>query len=145
MLVLNSDLWSTHRIIKVRSSSKTHWDKPDSSLITHCVLRQIKDYLEEVGKSAEKMILIIDLSKGIFPPWMQALSIAKFFVSLKTLLVKGLAFTLILACTDEQKIWINRILMIYTPARPVHIVESKDEIRQRINAHLEKIKALSDA
>jgi len=108
------------------------------------VLRQIKDYLEEMGKSAEKMILIIDLSKGIFPPWMQALSIAKFFVSLKTLLVKGLAFTLILACTDEQKIWINRILMIYTPARPVHIVESKDGIRQRINAHLGKIKARSD-
>jgi hypothetical protein len=143
MLVLNADLWSTYRIIKINSSSQTHWEKPDSSLMTHCVLRQIKSYLEEMSTSLEKMILIVDLSKGAFPPWIQALSIAKFFVSLKTLLVRSLEFTLMITSTDEQKTWINRILMIYTPARPVHIVESKDEIRYRINEHLRKTKVLS--
>lgn len=135
MLVLNTDLWSDHRIVKVRSSSRMHWDKPDSALITQCILNEIKTYLTEVNDIGEKMVLIIDLSKGSFPPWMQALTIAKFFVSLKSLLVKGLAFTLIYAVTDEQKTWVNRILMVYTPARPVHIVASKEEIRQKINAH----------
>ena len=135
MLIINTDLWSDHRIVKVRSSSQVNWEKPDSAVITKCILNQIKGYLTEVNESEEKMILIMDLSKGSFPPWMQALTIARFFVSLKTLLVGGLAFTLIYAITEEQKTWINRILMIYTPARPVHIVESKDEIRQKINEY----------
>lgn len=135
MLILNTDLWSDHRIVKVRSGGEKDWKKPDSAVITHCILNQIRELLTEVGKDDEKMILIIDLSKGSFPPWMQALTIAKFFVSLKTLLVKGLAFTLIYAITEQQKTWLNRILMIYTPARPVHMVESKDEIRSKINEY----------
>ena len=137
MLIINTDLWSDYRIVKVNSSSRLNWNKPDSAVITGCILNQIKVYLTEVIERKEKMILIIDLSKGIFPPWMQALTIAKFFVSLKTLLIKGLAFTIIYAITNDQKTWISRILMLYTPARPVHIVESKDEIRQKINEHIE--------
>ena len=143
MLVLNADLWDDHRIIKVRSSSKAKWDKPDSSLITQCVLSQIKEHLTEVEESNEKMILIIDLSKGSFPPWMQALSIARFFVALKSLLISSLAFTLIYAVTEDQKTWINRILMIYTPARPVHMVSTKGEIRNRINEYRECTKMVT--
>ena len=141
MLIINTDLWSDHRIVKVRSSSQTNWEKPDSAVITQCILNQIKGYLTEVNGSHEKMILIVDLSKGSFPPWMQALTIARFFVSLKTLLVGGLAFTIIYAVTEEQKTWISRILMIYTPARPIHIVESKAEIRQKINEHMGMVSA----
>ena len=141
MLILNTDLWGDHRIVKVRSGSKEEWDKPDSSVITQCILNQIKDLLVEVGESQEKMILIIDLSKGSFPPWMQAINIARFFVSLKDLLLKGLAFTLILTVTEQQKTWLGRILMIYTPARPVHMVESKAEIREKINEYKGLVRA----
>jgi len=141
MLIINTDLWSDHRIVKVRSSSQAKWEKPDSAVITQCILNQIKGYLAEVNESQEKMVLIVDLSKGSFPPWMQALTIARFFVSMKSLLVGGLAFTLIYAVTEEQKTWINRILMVYTPARPVHIVESKDEIRQKLNEHIGVVSA----
>ena len=135
MLIINTDLWSDFRILKVSSSSEENWGKPDSGVITKCILNQIKNYLIEVIENQEKMILIIDLSKGSFPPWMQALNIARFFVSLKTLLVKGLSFTLIYATTLRQKKWLNRIMMIYTPARPVHIVESKQAIRKKITDH----------
>jgi len=141
MLILNTDLWGDHRIVKVRSGSKEEWDKPDSSVITQCILNQIKDLLVEVGESEEKMILIIDLSKGSFPPWMQAINIARFFVSLKALLLKGLAFTLILTVTEQQKTWLRRILMIYTPARPVQMVESKSEIREKINEYKGLVRA----
>jgi hypothetical protein len=79
----------------------------------------------------------VDLSKGSFPPWMQALSIAKFFVSLKKLIVKGLAFTLIYTVTEQQKTWIKRILMLYTPSRPMHMVNNKEEIKQKINEYKE--------
>ncbi len=133
MLIINTDLWKDHRIVKVRSGSEEEWKKPDSSVITQCIMNQIKEFLTEVGE--EKMILIIDLSKGSFPPWMQAITIARFFVSMKDLLIQGLAFTLIYTVTEQQKTWLNRILMIYTPARPVHMVESKEEIREKINEY----------
>jgi len=132
MIVLNTTLWKDHSIIKVSGSSQVNWKKPDSSLITQCVLNQIKSYLVEVIKNGNKMILIIDLSKASFPPWMQVLNITRFFVSLKSLIVKGLDFSIIYTATEEQKTWIKRILMIYTPARPVHLVETKDEIRRKI-------------
>ncbi len=96
-------------------------------------MNQIKEFLTEVGE--EKMILIIDPSKGSFPPWMQAITIARFFVSMKDLLIQGLAFTLIYTVTEQQETGLNRILMIYTPARPVHMVESKEEIREKINEY----------
>lgn len=135
MLIINTDLWKDHRIVKLRSGSEEDWGKPDSSVITQCILNQIKEFLTEVGESEEKMILIIDLSKGSFPPWMQAITIARFFVSMKDLLIQGLAFTLIYTVTEKQKTWLNRILMLYTPARPVHMVESKEEIREKINEY----------
>ncbi len=141
-MILNNHLWDDHRIIKVQSSTKADWSKPDSAIITQCILMQIKACLLEVNESDDqKMILIIDLSKGSFPPWMEALKIAKFFVEVKQLLKSGLAFTLIYTVTETQKTWINRILMMYTPARPVHMVESKDEIRQKINEYKGSVSA----
>ena len=132
MIVLNTKLWKDHHIIKVSGSSQFDWKKPDSSLITQCALDQIKSYLLEAIKNGNKMILIVDLSKVSFPPWMQVLNIARFFVSLKSLIVEGLDFSIIYTATEEQKTWIKRILMIYTPSRPVHLVETKDEIRRTI-------------
>ena len=143
MLIINTDLWNDFRILKVSSSSQENWEKPDSGVITTCILNQIKTHLTEVIKNQDKMILIIDLSKGSFPPWMQALNIARFFVSLKTLLVQGLSFTVIYAVTPRQKKWLNRIMMIYTPARPVHIVESKQAIREKIAEHRKNHRRLS--
>ena len=72
MLVLNTDLWKDHHIIKVRSSSE--WHKPDAPLLTNCILEQVKSFLAEAAKDDVKMILIIDLSKGDFPPWTNRVS-----------------------------------------------------------------------
>lgn len=143
MLVLNTDLWKDHRIIKVRSSSE--WHKPDAPLLTNCILEQVKSFLAEATKDDTKMILIIDLSKGDFPPWSQALKIAKFFVFHRSLILSGLAFSLIYAVNREQRTWINRILSIYTPAKPVHIVESKAQLKQMINGHREITTKVSTA
>ena len=132
MLILNKQLWKRDGIIKVRSSSIDQWEKQDSTLITNCVLNEIKELLEEAVSEDRKMMLLIDLSKGCFPPWLQALKMAGFFVSIKALLTEGLDFTLIYAVTEQQKTWIGRILTLYTPARPVHIVENKEEIHDML-------------
>lgn len=133
MLILNTDMWNSHSIVKMYSSNK--WCDIDSGIMTTCALKQIKSYLEEAISNEKEMILIIDLSKGDFPPWMQVLSIAKFFMSLKTLISKGMAFTLIYAINDTQKKWINRILNIYKPIKPVDMVYNKKDITAKIIQH----------
>ena len=134
MLVLTDKLWLDSHIIKVHSSTTEDWDKPDSRLITKCVLEQIKGYMTDIQDSdGKKMILIVDLSKGCFPPWMEALRIAHTVNStMKKLIVVALDFTVMYVISDQQEVWLNRILSIYKPARPVHIVHSKKEIKEII-------------
>ena len=135
MLLIDTTLWESDHIIKLCSGSQSQWNSDDSSLITKCILEKIKSLLMEVNDNYSNMILIIDLSKGCFPPWIQALNIAKFFVCMKKLITKSLAFTIIYTVTEQQDLWINRILTIYTPARPLHVVHSKKEIKSRIEKY----------
>ena len=130
MLILTETMWETDRILKVKSSAE--WDKKDASLITRCVLERIKDCLKITQKTDKKMTIIIDLSHGDFPPWLEAIKIAKFFVSMKSLLQESLDFTVIYAPTATQQLWIGRILKLYTPARPVHMVKTVDELKNYI-------------
>ena len=126
MLILNDDLWRSDHIIKVSGSAR--WGSPDSPIMTQCVLDQIKAFLVEATETQKKAILIIDLSRGDFPPWWQALKIAKFFVNMKELIISGLACTIIYTTTNQQRTWIGRIFLLYEPARPVHVVETKKEV-----------------
>ena len=128
MLVINETLWDKDHILKVYSSCD--WDKPDAYIITDCVLETIRERL--LLAKDKQAILIVDLSKGEFPPWSQVLKIAKNFVLMRDLIVSGLECTIIYANTDEKKQWIDRVLMIYAPAKPVHVVRSKDDILQVI-------------
>ena len=137
MLLLNSDLWETDFILKIQSSSK--WDSPDSSILTNCILEQIKSLLRETADTENEGILIIDLSHGNFPPWREALKIAQFFSKIRNLIVNSLNCTIIYAPTKKQRKWMRRILMLYTPAKPVYIVKTKKEIRQYISPRKKKL------
>lgn len=135
MLVMNTDLWKEHRIIKVYSETSEVWAKPDSSIIAQCVLDNIKKKLEDMAKNSTEAILIIDLTKGSFPPWIQAIKIARFFVSLKNLIQSSLTCTIVYSTKPTHEMWVNRILKIYTPAKPLHITNNKDEIRKIIGKY----------
>lgn len=134
MLVLTDDLWLSNHILKVNSSPIEDWGKLESPLLTKCVLSQIKSYLTEVKESeGKKIILIVDLSKGCFPPWLEALRIAHYTHSnMKKLIVEALDFTIMYVTSETQETWVNRILRIYKPSRPIHIVHSKKEIKDII-------------
>lgn len=142
MLLINTDMWKEH-VIKLNSSNK--WSEKESAIITKCVLKQIKDMLIEVNQDNLKMVLIVDLTSGDFPPFIDAIKIAKFFVSVQPLLVKSLEYTIVYATSDTHKKWLNRILKLYTPARPIHIVSSKKDIKQKIYDHITKNKNKSVA
>uniref|UniRef100_A0A6C0LUZ7 CRAL-TRIO domain-containing protein n=1 Tax=viral metagenome TaxID=1070528 RepID=A0A6C0LUZ7_9ZZZZ len=134
MLILTDKLWLDNHIIKVHSSTSEDWKKVESRILTTCVLEQIKSHLTEVKENGSKrMVLIIDLSKGCFPPWFEALRIAHYsHTNMKKLIVEALDFTIIYVTTPNQETWINRLLSLYSPARPVHIVHTKKEIKEII-------------
>jgi len=53
---------------------------------------------------------------------------------LKEKLIKSLHFTLLYSINDSHETILNSLLAIYTPARPIHIVKSKEEIKNYVDS-----------
>ena len=56
-------------------------------------------------------------------------------VSIREILEDGLEMTIMYTQSQTHTDWINRILTIYTPARPVHLVQTKKEIKSLVKSH----------
>ena len=138
MLIPNETLWPSDRIFMVQNTSK--WDD-DSSVMTECVLKMIRARFEESSSDRGDAILIIDLGDGEFPPWGQVLQIVKFFITMQSLLISGLTCTVIHASTEGQKTWIGRVLSLYKPAKPVHVVENKAMIKDTVSEYRKQVQA----
>jgi hypothetical protein len=101
----------------------------------------VKTHLEEASLAGDGLILIIDLTCGDFPPWTQVLRIVKFFVTMRSLLISGLTCTVIYANTSNQKTWLDRVLNLYSHARPVHVVETKESIKDIVASYRKPVEA----
>jgi hypothetical protein len=142
MLILNTELWNSDNVAKIQCSE--NWSEKDSSLITTCVLEQIKNLLNEVITPEEQGVLLFDCTKGSFPPMTEAMRIVKFMVSIKPQIQNGLNFSIVYVKSKINKDWINGILRIYTPVRPVHVVSSKEEVKKLlIDSKNEKITSVA--
>ena len=142
MLILNTELWNSDNVAKIQCSE--NWSEKDSSLITTCVLEQIKNLLNEVITPEEQGVLLFDCTKGSFPPMTEAMRIVKFMVSIKPEIEKGLNFSIVYVKSKINRDWINGILRIYTPVRPVHVVSSKEEVKKLlIDSKNEKITSVA--
>jgi len=130
MIILNKELWESDRILKLRSSE--NWDGNDVSIMLDCALSELKVTLEECD-SSKRAILIIDCNKGMVPPLYQISKIALFFVKMKPLIKKYLNFTIIYSKKDDYKIWLDTVLKLYVPARPIHIAKNKDDVKSLIS------------
>lgn len=128
MLVLNTDLWSTDNVAKIHCSE--NWEKKDSSLITTCVLNEIKNLLNSVSTPEEQGVLLFDCTKGSFPPMTEAMRIVKFMVSIKPEITNGLNFSIVYVKSRTNRDWINGILKLYTPVKPVHVLSTKEEVKK---------------
>lgn len=142
MLILQTELWNSDNVAKIQCSE--NWSEKDSSLITTCVLEQIKNLLNEVITPEEQGVLLFDCTKGSFPPMTEAMRIVKFMVSIKPEIEKGLNFSIVYVKSKINRDWINGILRIYTPVRPVHVVSSKEEVKKLlIDSKNEKITSVA--
>ena len=142
MLILNTELWDSDNVAKIQCSE--NWSEKDSSLITTCVLNQLKQLLNSVSMPEEQGVLLFDCTKGNFPPMTETMKIVKFMVSIKPQIQNGLNFSIVYVKSKTNRDWINGILKIYTPARPVHVVSTKDEVKKLlIDYKNEKIASIS--
>jgi len=142
MLILNTELWNSDNVAKIQCSE--NWSEKDSSLITTCVLEQIKNLLNEVITPEEQGVLLFDCTKGSFPPMTESMRIVKFMVSIKPEIEKGLNFSIVYVKSKINRDWINGILRIYRPVRPVHVVSSKEEVKKLlIDSKNEKITSVA--
>ena len=136
MIIVNTDLWETDKIVKLYSSD---W-KSDSAIMTNCALEKLKTLIEKCISEQTRCVLVVDCNKGEFPPFFQALKIAKFLFGLKAIIKEGLEYTILLVKNETHKKWINRILALYTPARPLHILNSKKEAKVMLEKRLQNEK-----
>jgi len=143
MLILNTELWNSDNVAKIQCSE--NWSEKDSSLITTCVLEQIKNLLNEVITPEEQGVLLFDCTKGSFPPMTESMRIVKFMVSIKPEIEKGLNFSIVYVKSKINRDWINGILRIYRPVRPVHVVSSKEEVKKLlIDSKNEKLTSVTN-
>jgi hypothetical protein len=142
MLILNTELWNSDNVAKIQCSE--NWSEKDSSLITTCILDQIRNLLNEVSTPEEQGVLLFDCTKGNFPPMTEAMRIVKFMVSIKPQIQNGLNFSIVYVKSKTNRDWINGILKIYKPVKPVHVVSTKDEVKKLlIDSKNEKIASMS--
>jgi hypothetical protein len=124
MLCLNEKLLSSRGIIKLYCSN--NWEKDDTNLIVNCILEKIREILLN---SEKEIIMFCDCTKGEFPPLTIAFNIVSTMVNMKEVLENKLKYTLIYCDSESQKNWLNSILKIYTPVKPVYIVSTEEEIK----------------
>lgn len=142
MLILHTELWNSDNVAKIQCSE--NWSEKDSSLITTCVLDQIKKLLNDVSTQEEQGVLLFDCTKGSFPPMTEAMRIVKFMVSIKPQIQNGLKFSIVYVKSKTNRDWINGILKIYTPVRPVHVISTKEEVKKLlIDSKNEKITSVA--
>ena len=132
MFILTKKLWDSNRIIKIHCADK--WSNSDTYILTECFLAEIKSLLLEAQDTQRPAFLLCDCTKGELPPWQFGVQIAKFMVSIRGILEEGLEMTIMYTQSQSHKDWIQKILTIYTPTRPVHLVQTKTEIKSLLKS-----------
>ena len=123
MLVLQKDLWEKDKILKVLSDDK--WSEKDAIIISDCALNELKNLLLECNI---KCILILDCNKGEVPPIMYLTRCAAFLLGIKDIIGDSVYFSIIYDKLNTSQNWIDIILKLYKPVRPLFRLNSKSQI-----------------
>lgn len=130
MIVLSKKLWESNHIIKLHCTSD--WKSEDTSILCECIYSELKKLLIEAKELNKPAYIICDCTKGELPPFVQAIKFAKFMTTIRPILEGGLECTILYIKSESAILWFHRIFSIYTPARPVHIIKDKNDIKKYI-------------
>lgn len=116
------------KIICLEISSSKKWDDPDTQVLVNCVLIQMRKRLEQSLKNKEKVVLIWTTNNGIIPPWNNMLQILNFMISINKLLDSCVLYNIVVCINKDQEFWVNKILSIYTPTKPLKLARNNTDI-----------------
>lgn len=104
------------------------WDSADTRIMTDCVLKNIQKELERVKKENQQVIFLTDCKQGVLPPPSIVLQIITFMLGIGHLIKSSLLCTIMYAKDKEQSFWIEKILQIYKPHKPFHVIHDENLI-----------------
>ena len=130
MLILYKDLWESDKILKVVSDN--NWSDSDTDVLLDCALKQIKTLLLDCINQNDKCILLLDCNKGEVPPLFYLGKCVTFLLGIQQDIIKGVHFSMVYDKQKSAAKWIDLILKMYTPARPLFTVSSKTEINKLV-------------
>lgn len=127
MLILNTKHLEKHCILKLKCDSI--WD---DKLKFQANVKETLENIKLILQNGNQIKLIFNTSVGDFPPLFEILRIIAFLGSIRNLIKEKLDFTILYIKEDKDK-WLDYILSIYTPVRPIHVAKSKQEIKDLLN------------
>ena len=125
-------LFFTEKIIQgvdcMEISCTEKWDEKDTDVMVNCILIQIRTRFEEFKKKSKIIVAIWGDKKGTIPPWNYMLKIGTFMIGIKPLIDSVVHYNIILCVNKDQQFWMEKILGIYTPVKPVIMAKSENDI-----------------
>lgn len=136
MLLISSEKILDMDIIHI-SCGKT-WDSKDTQVMVDCALRSIKEKLLEVQQIKKRAVFLCDCKTGTLPPPGIVLQIVTFLLSIGKLINEALLCTIMNAKDKDQTFWLDQILKVYRPQKPLYIIYSDKDIKTKIEETLSK-------
>jgi hypothetical protein len=125
MLILDKKLWQTDKILKITSSN--NWSEPDTEVLLMCALNTVKELVESCTE--KKCVLLLSCDSGEVPSFYYLGKIFMYLLSIKSVLEKGLDFTILYGSQESIGNVFPTILKLYKPVRPIHIINTKNELK----------------
>ena len=138
MLELDKKLWERDKILKI--FSKGDWTSPDTEIILYCTLNLVKELIEACIDNNERCILLFDGTKGELPSLYYITKIVTYLVGINQLISAGVNFSVVFASKEKIGFFLPNILKVYSPARPLLIANTKEELKQVIKENKNKNK-----
>ena len=130
MIVIQDKLLKEKYILNVYCTDD--WNSEISKVMLQGSLTQLKETLEQIVQENFRVKLFIDCTKGKLPSIQQGLKIAMFMKGIEGIIQNAVDFTVLYATTPIQQSFMEQILKIYTPVRPIVIAKSVDELKNTL-------------
>lgn len=113
------------------SCGKT-WNSNDTRVMVDCALLAVKDALSKAKNEKKLAVFLCDCKTGTLPPPGTVMQIVTFLLSIGNLIENALLCTIMNAKDKDQTFWLDQILKVYKPHKPLHIIYDEKDIEKKI-------------
>ena len=121
----------------IHISCSKNWESNDTRVMVDCALIAVKETLKKLNNEGKKAVFLCECKIGTLPPPATVMQIVTFLLtSLSQLVESTLLCTVMNAKDKEQTFWLDQILKVYKPQKPLYIVYDDKDVEKNIKKHL---------